>query len=627
MTASPGFGRWTQGVSFVQTIHPHTDGVIQQSADISAAYQFRMQSLQLQMRQAFRRQHLLLFALAVLLLGGGIAIFQPWHIAAIVPGLAAALLLRRLFSLRKHLAAHSRLSEWYERGIARMNGEWQMRGSSGEEFARPGHSYSSDLNILGRGSIFELLATTRSAAGAERLAAFLLDPTDVRTVHHRQEAVHELRAATELRESLALVGPYAFQECNPRLLRRWLEAPVLRVARILPLCLLVLSVFSFALGILILIGVLPWLPALPFLLLPWFVQGIVGLALARRVRPVLESISQVASEVAVLKDGVALIEGRTFDSNALRSLADRLRAGDAAAHLRQLQRLVGACEQRRKDVFYQFSFFLGLGTQLALAIERWRSGHGADLAVWLDAWAEFEALNAIACYAYEHPRDVFPEIVEDATLFHAENLGHPLLPVRTCVVNDLHLDRESDFYLVSGSNMAGKSTWLRAIGVTAVLAAAGAPVRATRARLSLFAVCPSIGVGDSLADGKSKFLAEVERLQQTIHSAQQDRPVLFLIDEILSGTNAEDRRDIAESLLRTLLEAGAVGAISTHDQALLDSVEIGSVDITALRCVHVHMGSRSAEHPLDFDYRIKPGRNQQSNAQAISKMLGIATSP
>jgi hypothetical protein len=626
MTASPGFGHWTQGVSFVQTIHPHTDGVIQQSADISAAYQFRMQSLQLQMRQAFRRQHLLLLVIAVLLLGGGIAISQPWHSAAIVPGVAVVLLLRRLFSLRKHLAAHSRLSEWYERGIARMRGEWQAQGSGGEEFARPEHPYASDLNILGRGSIFELLATTRSAAGAERLAAFLLDPTDLRTVRYRQEAVHELRAATELRESLALVGPYAFQECNPRLLRRWLDAPVLRVARILPLCLLALSVSSFALGILILIGVLPWLPALPFLLLPWFAQGVIGLALARRVRPVLESISQVVAEVAVLKDGVALIESRTFVSKELRSLAERFRAGDAAAHLRQLQRLVGACEQRRKDVFYQFSFFLCLGTQLALAIERWRSRHGAYLAAWLDAWAEFEALNAIACYAHEHPRDVFPEIVEDATLFHAENLGHPLLPARTCVVNDLHLDRESAFYLVSGSNMAGKSTWLRAIGVTAVLAASGAPVRATRARLSLFAVCPSIGVGDSLAEGKSKFLAEVERLQQTIHSTQQDRPVLFLIDEILSGTNAEDRRVIAESLLRTLLEAGAVGAISTHDQALLNSVD-DSVGIAALRGVPVHMGSKSAEHPLDFDYRIKPGRNQQSNAQAISRMLGIAISP
>jgi DNA mismatch repair ATPase MutS len=302
----------------------------------------------------------------------------------------------------------------------------------------------------------------------------------------------------------------------------------------------------------------------------------------------------------------------------LRIIVHSLRPTDAVAHIRQLQRLVGVSEQRRKDVFYQFSFFLCLGTQLALAVERWRSRHGANLALWLDGWAEFDALNAIACYAHEHPHDVFPEIVDGAALFHADNLGHPLLPARTCVGNDLHLDRETTFYLVSGSNMAGKSTWLRSIGVAAVLAAAGAPVRATSAHLSLFTVCPSIGVGDSLSDGKSKFLAEVERLQQTIRSTQQNRPVLFLIDEILSGTNAADRRLIAEALLRTLLDRRAVGAISTHDQTLLDII-----DITTLRGVSVHMGSRSAEHPLDFDYRIKPGRSEQSNALAISRMLGI----
>jgi DNA mismatch repair ATPase MutS len=290
--------------------------------------------------------------------------------------------------------------------------------------------------------------------------------------------------------------------------------------------------------------------------------------------------------------------------------------------MRQLQKLLGACDQRRKDVFYQFSFFLCLGTQLALAVERWRGWHGAELAHWLDAWAEFEALNAIACYAYEHPCDVFPEIEEGATLFHAQNLGHPLLPARTCVGNDLYLDRETTFYLVSGSNMAGKSTWLRSIGLAAVLASAGAPIRATSARLSLFTVCPSIGVGDSLSDGKSKFLAEVERLQQTVHSTQQDRPVLFLIDEILSGTNAMDRTIIAEALLRTLLEAGAVGAISTHDQSLLESV-----DIATLRGINVHMESRSAELPLDFDYRVKPGLTKQSNALAISRMLGIGPRP
>jgi hypothetical protein len=589
------------------------------AADISAAYQLRMQSLQLQMRQAESHQHVLLFALAALLLCIVIAPFQSWHLAAIFPAIAATLLLRRLFSLRKNLAIHSRLSEWYERGIARIHEKWQRQGSGGQEFARPGHPYASDLNILGAGSIFEMLATTRSAAGAERLAAFLLDPAGIPTVRQRQEAVRELQPATALRESVALVGPYAFQECDPRLLRQWLEAPLLHVARILPLFLAFSSASSFAVAMLVLIRVLPWLPTLPFLLLPWLVQAIIGLVLARRVRPVLESVSALTGEIAVLKDGLALIDRQAFVSEKLRSMAAHLGASDTLAHLRRLQQLLGALEQRRKDVFYQFSFFLCLGTQLALAIERWRSRHGRDLALWLDVWAEFEALNALACYAHEHPSDVFPEIVEDTIVFHAENLGHPMLPARTCVVNDLHLDRDTAFYLVSGSNMAGKSTWLRSIGVAAVLAAAGAPLRATSARLSPFAVCSSIGVSDALPDGKSKFLAEIERLQQTIRATKQDRPVLFLIDEILSGTNAIDRKRIAEDVLCVLIDAGAVGAISSHDEELLDSV-----GIRTHRGVSVHMGSRSAEHPLDFDYRIKPGRTTQSNAQAISRMLGIA---
>jgi DNA mismatch repair ATPase MutS len=166
-----------------------------------------------------------------------------------------------------------------------------------------------------------------------------------------------------------------------------------------------------------------------------------------------------------------------------------------------------------------------LGTQLAFAIERWRSRFGGDLLRWLNAWAEFEALNAIACYAFEHPDHVFPEIVEaSAPCLHIRNLGHPLLPASTCVNNDLYLDSEVAFFLVSGSNMAGKSTWLRAVGLAAVLTAAGAPVRATSARMSLFTVCASISIVDSLASGKSKFLAEVERLRITIRAAQQDPP-------------------------------------------------------------------------------------------------------
>jgi hypothetical protein len=252
----------TPGDLIVQTIHPHPDNFSRQAVGTSAAYQLRLQSLQLQIQHAQRRQRTLLFPLAILILGAVIALCQPWHLAAAIPVTVATFLLRRLFALRKDLVTHSRVSGWYERGVARIQETWHGKGSGGEEFARPEHPYASDLNIVGESSLVELLATTRSAAGAERLAAFLLDPADIPTVRQRQDAVRELQPATELRESVALVGPYAFQECHPHLLRQWIEAPALPVARILPLFLALSSGSSFAIAILILIRVLPWLPSL-----------------------------------------------------------------------------------------------------------------------------------------------------------------------------------------------------------------------------------------------------------------------------------------------------------------------------------------------------------------------------
>jgi DNA mismatch repair ATPase MutS len=308
---------------------------------------------------------------------------------------------------------------------------------------------------------------------------------------------------------------------------------------------------------------------------------------------------------------------QNFASEKLTALTDSI-TPDALACMTALRCLAGACEQRRKDVFYQFSFFLCLGTQLALSIERWRRKHGADLACWLDAWAEFEALNAIACYAFEHSGHIFPQVVEAPALFQAENLGHPLLPAARCITNDIHLDHTTAFHLITGSNMAGKSTWLRAIGIAAVLAAAGAPVCATYARMSLFTVCASISIVDSLATSKSKFLAEVERLRAAIAAAQQHPPVLFLIDEILSGTNSADRRKVAASVLHALVSAGAVGLLSTHDSALA-----GLAGEVRLRGRNFHMDSENPDDPLDFDYRVKAGPLQHTNAMAISRMVGI----
>jgi DNA mismatch repair ATPase MutS len=252
----------------------------------------------------------------------------------------------------------------------------------------------------------------------------------------------------------------------------------------------------------------------------------------------------------------------------------------------------------------------------ALAMEDWKRRCGASLRAWIDDWAEFEALNCLAGYAYEHPEDAVPELVEKAACFEATGLGHPLLhgPVR----NDIELGERTRFYVISGSNMAGKSTLLRAIGLNAVLANAGAPVRAARARISVFSVVASLSMPDSLLEGKSKFLAEMERIKNAIAEARTGEPAPFVIDEILSGTNSLDRRLVTEHVVRELLREGAVGSLSTHDLALTEVAKIPE-----LRGRSLHMASREESAPLDFDFLLKPGVYTGSNAVAIARMAGV----
>jgi DNA mismatch repair ATPase MutS len=286
--------------------------------------------------------------------------------------------------------------------------------------------------------------------------------------------------------------------------------------------------------------------------------------------------------------------------------------------VRKLRRLLDLLDQRDKE-WFNFAFLLLLGkTQLCMAIEHWRVRHGAALRDWLDAWGEFEALNALGNYARENRDSTYPEFSGGGALLEAAAIGHPLLPNDTCVRNDVRLNPATRFYVISGSNMSGKSTLLRAIGLNAVLAFAGAPVRAQSLRLSRMTVCASLSVVDSLLNGKSKFLAEVDRLRQTITSAANREPVLFLIDEILSGTNSRDRRVAAEAVVRALVNSGAAGALSTHDMSL---TEIADSD--GLGGANVHMGARDGSDPMDFDYRLKPGITRETNALAIARMAGV----
>ncbi len=265
-----------------------------------------------------------------------------------------------------------------------------------------------------------------------------------------------------------------------------------------------------------------------------------------------------------------------------------------------------------------FDFVIFYRLQFVLAAESWRRRYGPSLRQWLETVGELEALAALGGYTYEHPEDVFPEFVEEAPCFEAEALAHPLIPRNRAVTNDLHLGRDLQLMIVSGPNMAGKSTFLRGIGVNAVLAQSGAPVRAAGLKLSPLAVTASICVLDSLEGGISRFYAEINRLKLIMDLTHSSVPVLFLLDELLSGTNSHDRLIGTRSFVTRLVERGAVGLVSTHDLALTAIPdEIGS------KAINCHFEDHLEDGRLHFDYKLYPGIVQTSNALPLMRSIGL----
>jgi DNA mismatch repair ATPase MutS len=255
---------------------------------------------------------------------------------------------------------------------------------------------------------------------------------------------------------------------------------------------------------------------------------------------------------------------------------------------------------------------------LALRVEAWRRASGGAVRRWLTATGEMEALCSLAGYAFEHPADSFPEFAADGPHFEAQGIAHPLLAESQAVRNVVSLGGTLRLLVVSGSNMSGKSTLLRTVGVNAVLAQAGAPVRAARLRLSPLAVGASIRLNDSLQGGVSRFYAEILRLRQILDLTAGSQPVLFLIDEFLHGTNSHDRRIGAEAVVRSLLDRGAAGFITTHDLALADIA-----DVLGSRAANVHFEDRVENGSIHFDYIMRPGVVRKSNAIELMRSVGL----
>ena len=287
--------------------------------------------------------------------------------------------------------------------------------------------------------------------------------------------------------------------------------------------------------------------------------------------------------------------------------------------MQRLQRVVEMHDWQHNILFRPVAAFLFWDLQCACVVERWRARYGQAIARWLDDVGTFEALVALSTYNYEHPRDPFPELIDnDGTArFEAEGLTHPLIPTSDGIANDVHLDSTTRVLIVSGSNMSGKTTLLRSVGVSAVMALAGAPVRARRLCLSPVRVGATLRIEDSLQAGRSRFYAEVLRLGHVLETARKG-PTLYLLDELFHGTNSHDRAEGARALLSSLLSLGAVGLITTHDLALVRIAEH-----LAPSARNVHFDDTLVGEDMQFDYRLKPGPVTRSNALAIMRAVGL----
>jgi hypothetical protein len=567
---------------------------------------------------------------------------STWWLAAPVVGYAALLVLHERVTRAWHRAR--RAAAFYEAGLARLGDEWRGRGQAGERFLDETHPYAADLDLFGHGSLFELLCTARTRTGEDTLAGWLKAPATPKDIVARQDAVAELRPQLELREDLALLGGevpagvdfsavVAWGDRRPVLPASWWRwvAALIGLVTTLFLC--------------------GWLLALLQLLdpdgefgaffyrwgsIPFSAALLVQLAfagwLARRVRQVLDGLEQRARDLALLSSVLARLERASFTSARLAALRSALdtpplslaetvaggRAVSPSQRIAQLGNLLDMLDSRRNQLFAPFAYLLLWGTQMAFAIEKWRRVAGPAVRRWLAIVGEFEALCALAAYAYENPADPFPEVVGGSPRFEGEGLGHPLLPAGRCVPNNLTLNESLRVLIVSGSNMSGKSTFLRTVGINAVLAQAGAPVRARRLRLSPLAVGATLRIQDSLQAGRSRFYAEILRVRQVVDLTRGPIPLLFLLDEIFAGTNSHDRRLGAECVVRGLVQAGAIGLVTTHDLSLTHIAEhVGG------HGGNVHFADHFDNGVMTFDYRLRPGVVEHSNALALMRAVGL----
>jgi hypothetical protein len=513
-----------------------------------------------------------------------------------------------------------------EEGLLRLARDWSALPLPSlpepDDAERP---IARDLNLFGRASLAQLLGTVHTPPGKTALADWLLHPAPSEEIARRQEAVAELAPGIDLRQQLEVRGrPMETARLDVEPFLRWAESEpwLLRRPGLIWLFRL-LTVLTPVLG---LAAFLPAVPVAPFLLLAT-INISLGYLLGKRTFGTFDRVEARAGDFQRYAEALEAIAGQPYAAGELRRISGELTHLDRPAHawMAILGRWVDLSDVRHSAYLHTLLHGIFLWDFHALLrLEQWQRDAGPQARGWLAALGRFEALAALAGLKLEQPGWCFPVVDPAADRFAAQALGHPLIPDGQRVSNDVELGPAGTFLLVTGSNMSGKSTLLRSIGVNAVLAQAGGPVAAAALRLPPVMLATSILVEDSLAEGVSFFMAELRRIQKIVAAADRShaegRPLLYLLDEVLRGTNSYERQVAVRRVVLHLLRRGSIGAVSTHDLQLAEVEDLKAV------CVPVHFRETlhpGGDPPMTFDYAMRPGVATTVNALKLMELVGL----
>lgn len=529
-----------------------------------------------------------------------------------------------LFILAKHLNNNDAIKN-LQRLIQISKTELEILGhhfthlADGEEFKPEHHDYANDLDIFGRASLYQYINRCTSEQGRNLFATWLLNPSSTKTISERQEAIKELSHQLEWRQQLQSYGiAHALAIDTENKIKNWIKEPTKFIDK--PLWKLLRFIFpaiSFTILGLHIFGVLSSSAFYPLIVL----MLAISLGISRMTTPEYAKLNKTAPQLETLAFSVAWIEKGTFKSKLLVELQNNYinKTIRASQTIKTLKSILDRTDIRLNPlVFIPLNTFAFWDLQQVLILEKWKKENKQHIGDWFHSLAEIESLSSMGNLSFNHPGWAFPTISEKNGTLTAESLGHPLIPEEKLVTNSFSTEESEGLNLITGSNMAGKSTFLRSVGVNIVLAMMGSAVYAKSFTVSNMKAISSMRVSDNLEENTSTFYAELKKLKEVIEAVYKNEKVFLLLDEILRGTNSADRHTGSKALIKQLIHHNAVGLIATHD------LELAKLATDFPGKLHnYHFDVQVAGDELYFDYKLKRGVCTSMNASLLMKKIGI----